>query len=136
MSQNILFESGHGKLKELHQQVENYVFLVKCSCAYQTPRSYLNIAVQSDVPIREASQGLKESYPLVYLKLLCHRLTEEQSGKHHIHQLFDSSGWSSVGRPMSTMQGIFYIISSPLTASSASRLVLRIVIRVVTNPTL
>ena len=70
MSQNILFESGHGKLKELHQQVENYVILVKCSCAYQTTRPHLHITGWSSIAIRWAPQGLKESYPLVYLKFL------------------------------------------------------------------
>ena len=85
--------------------------------------------------MREASQGLKGSYPLVFLKLLSHHLTEPQLGEHHIHQIFESWGWRSVGRLTNTMPDIFYLISPPLTASSAWRLFILIVIRIITYPT-
>ena len=105
------------KLKKLHQQVGHKVFLVKRPCAYQTTRHNLHITGSSDVLIREASQGLKKRYSLAYLKLLSHHLTEQQSGKHHLHQLFDSWGWRSTGKPMNAMPDIFYLISFQLTAS-------------------
>ena len=128
------FESKCSKHKYLHLQFGPIVSPVQCSCAFSTTRSYVHITGQSDIVIREASQGLEESYPLVYLKLLSHHLSEQQSSKHHLHQFFDSLGWIFVRRPMSTMPDKFYLISLPLTNSSTWTLLILVINRIITSP--